>query len=94
MASKCCNCRPFLCSLWPQSVEVYAALDRFFLLSGNMERPALESLMIHNPPPSATPGTWATAAEVNAMLDRFFLARTDLLGIASQVAPPLGTLAL
>jgi hypothetical protein len=72
---------------WATAVEVYAALDRFFLLYGNMERLALESLMIGNPPPPATPSARATAAKVDVALDRFFLARTDLLGIVSQVAP-------
>jgi hypothetical protein len=36
---------------------------------------------------SRHPGARATAAEVDAALDRFFLARTDLLGIVSQVTP-------
>jgi hypothetical protein len=53
--------------------NVYEALNRFFLLSGNMERPTLESLMIGKPTPLATPGARATAVEVYAALDSFFL---------------------
>jgi hypothetical protein len=55
------------------AAEVYAALDHFFLLSGNMERPTLESMMIGKPTSPATPGARATAAEIYAALDHFFL---------------------
>jgi hypothetical protein len=48
-------------------------LDRFFLLSSNMERPTLESMMIGKPTSPATPGAQATAAEVYTALDCFFL---------------------
>jgi hypothetical protein len=64
------------------------------VLSGNMVRPALESL-IGKPTPPATPAAQATAAEVDAALDRLLFARTDLAGIITQVdPPPLGTLAI
>ncbi|EES19862.1 uncharacterized protein LOC8085902 [Sorghum bicolor] len=54
------------------------------VLSGNMVRPALESL-IGKPTPPATPAAQATAAEVDAALDRLLFARTDLAGIITQV---------
>jgi hypothetical protein len=56
-----------------KAAEVYAALDRFFLLSSNMERLALEFMMIGKPTSPATPGARATAAKVYAALDHFFL---------------------
>jgi hypothetical protein len=55
------------------AAEVYEVLDRFFLLSSNMERLTLESMMIGKPTSPATPGAQATATEVYTALDYFFL---------------------
>jgi hypothetical protein len=55
------------------AAEVYTAIDRFFLLSSNMERQALEFMMIGKPTSPATPGARVTAAKVYVALDHFFL---------------------
>jgi len=57
------------------------------VLSVNKARPAPESLLRKPPPPAAAP-----AAKADTAIDCLRLARSDLAGIVSQVAPPLRTL--
>jgi hypothetical protein len=50
------------------AAKVYEVLDRFFLLSCNMERPTLESMMIGKPTSPATPAPTSVDSLIHVMV--------------------------